>query len=123
MRKNKGTRRRKKKVRTVEEITKSLITRYLRRAWRSSPQRNQALKRDEYSCKMCGKKKSTSRKLLTDTEHYVKVIQVHHVGNGLRGALDWNEHIKRLFCPASGLLCLCKDCHKVETKKQRGLVL
>lgn len=37
------------------------------------------------------------------------------------GDLD-DGYIPRLFCPSSGLVGMCSDCHKVKTKEERKLL-
>ena len=29
--------------------------------------------------------------------------------------IDWNTFVERLFCPASNLQMLCKECHQIKT--------
>lgn len=33
---------------------------------------------------------------------------------------NWTEVIKRLFCEADGYSVLCKECHKIKTKKENA---
>jgi 5-methylcytosine-specific restriction endonuclease McrA len=49
-------------------------------------------------------------------------VQVDHIlpaVDPLIGFVSWDEFINRLFCPASNLQILCKDCHQVKTKAER----
>jgi 5-methylcytosine-specific restriction endonuclease McrA len=48
-------------------------------------------------------------------------VQVDHiipVVDPVKGFKDWNTFIKRLFCEASNLQTVCKECHKRKTKEE-----
>lgn len=80
----------------------------LRRVWMYSPMRVEALKRCEL--------KALKAWRCAECERYTEKPQVDHiipVGSG-----DWNSRIERLFCDASGLQVLCKECHKKKGEKK-----
>lgn len=49
-----------------------------------------------------------------------KEIQVDHI-EPIGELKDWDSHIEKMFCPASNLQVLCKDCHNKKTKNERTL--
>jgi len=49
----------------------------------------------------------------------VSADHVYPVIDPARGFVDWNEYIKRLFCPESGFQIICKECHDDKTKRER----
>ena len=65
-------------------------------------------KAKHYKCAHCN---LTFPQTKTSIDHIVPV-------GSLR---DWNEHIEKLFCPASNLQLLCNICHKIKTKKDNSL--
>lgn len=85
--------------------------RILRRYWTRWPERQKVLKRCFhrqqgrrfiYKCEVCGDEKFRTE------------LHVHHVAEVIdiaEGWQDMNEFVKRLFCPASGLLAVCTKCH------------
>jgi hypothetical protein len=46
-------------------------------------------------------------------DHIVPVV------DPIRGFVDWDEYIDRLFVEMDGYRCLCKQCHAAVTAKQR----
>lgn len=70
-----------------------------------SRERAQALKRDKYTCQICGVKKSTAK----GKEVYV---EAHHI----RGIGNWEKAIDVIFeeilCAPEFWETLCKDCHQ-----------
>jgi hypothetical protein len=94
---------------------RSRVRAALRMVWMRSPERAAALKRDGYTCTICGKKQSRA------SGRECKV-QVHH----LDGIMDWNEVLD--FVLASGLFCnreylttYCKTCHGGLKNKHNSL--
>ena len=79
----------------------------LRQIFLRSVERQEALKRDHYSCVQCGAKQSKKKGC------EVKV-QVHHK----KGISIWDEIIdmiyKHLLCSADELETLCTECHNKE---------
>lgn len=88
----------------------SQIRSALRRLWLRSREHSAALKRDKYTCKSCGKKKSRAKGKEVS-------VEVHHRD----GVCNWDEIFKairdNLLCDPSELETLCKDCHDHETSK------
>jgi 5-methylcytosine-specific restriction endonuclease McrA len=85
----------------------------LRMVWMRSPERAAALKRDNYTCQICGAKQSKAR------GREVKV-HVHHV----KGIFDWQLlldtiMLSGLFCDRGHLVTHCVDCHKKEKINRR----
>jgi len=90
---------------------RSKIRQALRQAWLRSRERQAAIKRDKYTCQLCGAKQRMEHK------EYVVKVQVHH----LDGILDWNKLVDMvlasgLFCGPDKLQTLCEKCH-AEHKK------
>ena len=79
----------------------------LRQIFLKSNERAEALKRDRYTCQICGKKQSTKKGQECK-------VNVHHT----QGIDVWDDIIeliyKELLCDASQLQVLCVDCHKRE---------
>lgn len=77
----------------------------LRKLWLWSGERNEAIKRDQSTCQICGVKGSRAK------DNIVKV-EVHHK----EGILNWDEIYKairkNLLCDPEHLETLCKECHK-----------
>ena len=86
----------------------SKIKAALRQLWLRSRERSQAIKRDQYTCQVCGAKQSVAK------GREVKV-EVHHTEN----VLNWDEIYrvirKHLLCDPEKMQTLCKDCHDKET--------
>jgi hypothetical protein len=93
----------------------------LRRIWGWSPERKLAKARarvgkdgrgnELFRCERCNAQ-PLSRKQV-DVDHIVEVESV--------GAFDgWDALISRLFCPADGLMILCKTCHAAKTVVNNG---
>lgn len=83
----------------------SKIRAALRRLFLMSRERNAALKRDNYSCQICGAKQSRVKGREVS-------VEVHH----LWGVCNWDEMYgvirKHLLCSEDDMETLCKDCHK-----------
>ena len=84
--------------------TNSQIRSALRQLFLRSRERASAIKRDEYTCQICGRKQSRAK----GKEVYV---ECHHVGD----ILNWNrlfEAVREyLLCHPDNLITLCKTCH------------
>lgn len=90
----------------------------LRKIWRWSPMRREALQRafhctdDEgtefYNCALCA---NYSSQKLVHVDHIEPVAPT-------TGWAGWDVHFERLFCPSEGLQVVCKDCHKAKTNKE-----
>lgn len=76
----------------------------LRQIWLRSAERNEALKRDKYTCQDCGVKQSKKK-------GFEVKVQVHHK----EGIDVWDEIIEliysQLLCDPDKLETLCPDCH------------
>jgi 5-methylcytosine-specific restriction endonuclease McrA len=88
----------------------SQIRSALRRLFLRSRERAAALKRDGYTCQICGAKQSKAkgREVATETDH-------------IGGVLNWPELFKAireyLLCNPDKLRTLCSTCHKTKTKE------
>lgn len=99
----------KKKSRTP----RSRVKQALRQLSLRSRERAAALKRDKYTCVVCGAKQSRAKDKRVD-------VEVHHI-NGV----DWTKLIdivyEMLLCPPEELETLCKKCHK-KKEEHHGIV-
>ena len=84
--------------------TRGKIVSALRSLWLRSRERSAALKRDKYTCQICGKKQSRKK------GHECSVV-VHHCAQ----EIDWEPIIEavraQLLINPDGLQTLCKECH------------
>lgn len=107
----------------TEGRLRSFITSTIRAGFRRWPDKYEALNRakkgkkineatgrmaEHYGCAKC-KQEFTS-----------KDIQVDHIKPVVppSGFTTWDDFIARLFCSAANLQVLCKECHKIKTKKE-----
>ena len=83
--------------------TRSRIKGELRRLFVKSTERNEAIKRDCYTCQDCKRKQSKKKGQELS-------VQVHHLE-----PIEWEELISLiqsvLLCDSSMLRTLCVDCH------------
>lgn len=91
-----------KRLRTTP---RSKIKNSLRMLWLRSRERAAALKRDDYTCQICGRKQSRAKgKEFT--------VEVHH----RRGIGNWERVIDLIFeeilCSPTDLVTLCPECHR-----------
>jgi hypothetical protein len=67
------------------------------------------MKRDNYTCVVCGKKQSKAK-------GRVVIVEAHHK----RGILNWEEVYKAIYKyilpPSEDWECLCTECHKTKEK-------
>lgn len=91
---------------------RSRVRAALRQLWLRSRERAAALKRDKYTCQICGVKQSRAK----GKEVYV---EVHHK----QGILDWDTIIdlvmQHILVSPDNLEVLCKECHEKETNHAR----
>ena len=84
---------------------RSRVRSCLRQLWLRSRERAFALKRDGYSCRMCGVKQSKAKGREVS-------VEVHHK----EGITNWEEVIdciyKSILCNPEHLETLCGECHK-----------
>ena len=92
---------------------RSQVRSALRRLWLRSRERQAALKRDKYSCCMCGAKQSRAK-----GKHVY--VEVNHLDG-----IEWQNILdyiyRHLLVDPARLETLCKEDHEKETKRQRGL--
>ena len=93
--------------------TRSRIISGIRLIWLRSPERAARLKMDGYTCQECGAKKSTAKGRQVS-------VEVHHL-DGIPWQFIVDYLMKYIFCDTKKLLTLCKECHKLETDRQRSL--
>lgn len=48
-----------------------------------------------------------------------KQVQADHITE-IGTFIDWNSYIPALLCETGGYQCLCRECHKIKTKKFLG---
>ena len=102
----------RKKAKKKPPITpKSTIKAALRMLWLRSRERAEAIKRDDATCQVCGKKRSVAKGREVN-------IEVHHVHG-----IDWDDVCemvsRRVLQTTKGLITLCKQCHKDLHKNER----
>lgn len=64
-----------------------------------------------YTCAVCTK------------EYVAKDVQVDHIEpvvDPVAGFISWDVYIDRMFCDSKNLQVLCKDCHQIKTKDEKG---
>lgn len=93
----------------MRKVVREYVKKGLRRMWGRSKQRQRALenarvRRGWYICACCGR------------EFRRKDIEVDHK-IAMGRFKDFDTYIERLFCETGGLQILCRQCHKVKTKK------
>ena len=98
----------KKKLLTFESQTKkTVIVALLRKCFLWSRERATVLKRDKYTCQVCGAKKKDGAK-----------IACHHIS----GRIDFDKIIGvirgELLVPPDNMITLCRDCHKASHDKK-----
>lgn len=88
----------------VEYTPRSRIKAALRQLTLRSRERAAAMKRDKYTCVLCGKKQSKAKGKEV-------IVEAHHK----KGIMNWEEVYtviyKYLLVPAEHWECLCKECH------------
>ena len=94
----------KKHPRRKPVTPRSQVRSVLRQLWLRSRERQAALKREFYTCEICGGKRSTARGKEFD-------VEVHH-----RGGIDWDGIIdmiiSRMLPDPAELEVVCPECHK-----------
>ena len=68
--------------------------------------------RNQYVCALCQRVAGNKD---THMDHVVPVV------DPVRGFVDWNQFIDRLFVEVDGYRCLCSECHADVTAKQRAI--
>ena len=76
----------------------------IRKLWLRSRERAAALKRDKYTCQICGKKQSRAKGRL-------QKVEVHHLDG-----IEWEKVIdyiyRHVLVDPHKLITVCPDCHK-----------
>lgn len=95
----------------LETTPRSKVRAALRQLFLRSRERAAAIKRDKYTCTVCGRKQSKAK----GKEFKV---QAHHVD----GIGNWDKIIDHVFsellCSPDKIQTLCPDCHLNESKGQ-----
>ena len=68
--------------------------------------------RNQYVCALCQRVAGNKD---THMDHVAPVV------DPVRGFVDWNQFIDRLFVEVDGYRCLCSDCHAGVTAQQRAI--
>lgn len=63
-----------------------------------------------YMCSICKEDFSATN---IDVDHIKPVV-------GSEGFTSWDVYIKNMFCDKENLQVVCKPCHKIKTKQERG---
>ena len=89
----------------------------LRRIWRWSPERREALSKSriskgQYACASC---------LKSYDKKDVAIDHVDPVVDPRKGFEGWDVYICRLYCPARNLQALCRACHSIKSKEENAL--
>jgi hypothetical protein len=106
---------RKVKEKKPENLN-SKITSALRKVWRYSDARREALARASVGCQ-----KKHRRCEMCKKEVHEKLVEVDHINPMVSSTESntWDAKIERLLCPSSQLRILCEQCHKQVTQQQR----
>ena len=92
----------------------------LRKVWRWSPMRRDALTRarvgyGKYLCSACGEVVGPTS---IEVDHDVPATPAE----GIRTPREWGIFVERLlFADAASLKAICKPCHKVKTNEERKI--
>ena len=52
-------------------------------------------------------------------QKHVRADHIKPVVDPVRGFVDWNTYVERLFVELDGFQCLCKECHDAKTARER----
>jgi hypothetical protein len=84
---------------------------------------NARVSRGVYKCAACGNEVPATAvvTLKNGKVKRVKNIAVDHINPVVptSGFDSWDEVIKRLFCDASNLQLLCRECHELKCKEEK----
>jgi len=104
---------------------KSFITSAIRSGFRRYPPKYETLKEAFVEKKSNPKtgRLASFYKCNKCKNHYVATqVQVDHkipVVDPKTGFTNWDDFVKRLFCPKKNLQVLCRPCHLVKTQKEK----
>jgi 5-methylcytosine-specific restriction endonuclease McrA len=91
-------------VKNGNKTPRSVIKAALRLIWLRSRERQAALRRDDYCCRICGRQRSKAKDKPVS-------VEVHHMG----GIIDWDAIIdviyEKLLMNEEHLVALCDGCH------------
>jgi 5-methylcytosine-specific restriction endonuclease McrA len=93
----------------MDQKDKTRLKSAIRKVWRWSAERREAIKRNKGACDLC--EKPFAKKDLS-VDHREPVVTSE-------GFTDWHSYIERMFCGSSNYDLLCAACHKVKTKSER----
>jgi 5-methylcytosine-specific restriction endonuclease McrA len=105
---------------------KSFIVSILRGGFRKYPIKYETLKEASVGKRLNPKTKRMSEHFTCNSCKQVfpgKEVQVDHIQpvvDPIKGFLDWEVYIKRLFCGRDNLQVLCSECHDKKTALERG---
>lgn len=99
-------------------IPHAAIRNALRKLWLWSPQRREAerVARIAPGLYLCSSCQRGYKKVEVDIDHVIEVGPTP--GSKLGKGRSWDDFMRRLFCSADGLRCLCKVCHKKRRAKE-----
>jgi len=85
--------------------TNSQIRSALRMLFLRSRERQQAIKRDGYTCQICGKKQSKAKGKEVSCE-------VHHISGVTNWQAMFDSIRQHLLCDPANMQTLCRECHE-----------
>lgn len=91
-----------------ESTPRGKVKEALRRLSLRSRERNAALRRDHYTCQICGAKKSVAKGREVQ-------VEVHHT-KGVQWDVLIDIVYEMLLCHPDDLVTMCKSCHEKETQ-------
>lgn len=102
---------------------RSFITSIIRAGFRRFPAKYEALnnaKAGKRTNEATGRMAEHYKCAKCKQEFTAKDVQVDHIKPVVppSGFTTWDDFISRLFCSATNLQVLCKECHKIKTKKE-----
>ncbi len=92
--------------RRSESTPRGKVKEALRRLSLRSRERNAALRRDHYTCQICGTKKSVAKGREVQ-------VEVHHI-KGVQWEVLIDIVYEMLLCHPADLVTMCKSCHNKE---------
>ncbi len=94
-----------------ESTPRGKVKEALRRLSLRSRERNAALRRDKYTCQLCGKKKSVAKGREVQ-------VEVHHT-RGVQWEVLIDIVYEMLLCHPDDLVTMCKKCHDEKTEEDK----
>ncbi len=105
------------RLKLINPKLKAYIFGALRKIWRWSPERREALNEaktglNKYACHECNK---ISQRKFVHVDHVFPVVDPQ------KGFEGFDVYISRLYCDKTGLQILCASCHSTKTKAENKI--